>query len=434
MKNLGITLLTFMALSGCDSADDSNQMNASSPQVGAVVAGNSNARAQPLSCSDYDMKSWVRHNMLDYYLFSDRVDSNIDITTLTSAEAVTRALRVQPEDGFSYMAPESVYNAFFDEGQVYGYGWNLAPVSADSWFFSLIDVGSPLALAGAKRGDQLLAINNRTIDSNFAPGSMDFSVEAFPADADATIDMRIRNSEGSEVTLQVKRAEYTLQTVLKADVIAHGTLKVGYLAFYQFLQPSISELDAAFAAFAAEGIDELVLDLRFNGGDIFARFAYNNSYQSKNFDVNYKTKSNAPSLGRVFVLQGNRTCSASELVVNSLRAHMEVITVGDTSCGKPYATIANAACSKVLNALEIEILNADNAGGYFNGIGADCPREDNLSIPLGSPSEALLETALGYIDNASCSTTAFGPLQADPSQYLRKPDPLKPAWQGGNLM
>lgn len=438
--------------------DDASQFSSSATQVGATLSPGSSTQAiSPLSCGTDDMKSWVRANMLDYYLFSDRVDTNLDINAIDSPEQVVTALRVSPEDRFSYMADESQYNAFFNEGQVFGYGWNFARAENNTWFFSLIEAGSPLDLAGVERGDQLVSLNGTPLSATFAPDTVSFSVAAYPSDITSTIDLGIRNSTGFEQTVSVVRSEYTLQTVLQSSVFQSNGVNVGYLAFYQFLQTSTAELDAAFAQFDNANISEMVLDLRFNGGGrvdvandlasyliggdsqsaVFARFTYNDRYEGNNFAVNYKTKTSAPQLNRVFVLQSANTCSASELVVNSLRSHMEVITVGSTSCGKPYATSPNTACSKVLNALEIDIQNADGAGGYFEGIAADCPASENVSIALGDTAEPLLGEAIEYINTGSCGTSSFDEDQLfddinETAQALSKAE--KPLWHGGNQL
>ena len=47
------------------------------------------------------------------------------------------------------------------------------------------------------------------------------------------------------------------------------------------------------------------------------------------------------SLKRVFVLTGNRTCSASESIINGLSPFVEVIQIGEQTCGKPYGFLPN---------------------------------------------------------------------------------------------
>ena len=49
-----------------------------------------------------------------------------------------------------------------------------------------------------------------------------------------------------------------------------GGKRVGYVVFKNFVEPSYAALDAAFAALAAAGASELVLDLRYNGGGLIA--------------------------------------------------------------------------------------------------------------------------------------------------------------------
>ncbi len=51
-----------------------------------------------------------------------------------------------------------------------------------------------------------------------------------------------------------------------ARVIDQGTQKVGYLMYNSFLSQFDEELNGAFADFRAQGVTNLVLDLRYNGG------------------------------------------------------------------------------------------------------------------------------------------------------------------------
>jgi len=215
--------------------------------------------------------------------------------------------------------------------------------------------------------------------------------------------------------------------VLETSVIQEGNSRVGYLHFLSFIEPSAAELDEAFNTLAAEGINELVLDLRYNtggridiagklasqiGGNLvanrdFARFEYNSRYANNNFAYQYPAQTNALDLSRVFVLSTEETCSASEMVINGLRPFVDVITVGGTSCGKPYGTNGDEACGKVMHALRVSFVNADGAGDYYAGLNADCPANDNLADTLGNPTEALFSSALEYIRTGSCSAIAY---------------------------
>lgn len=449
---LATFIVALSVQAGCDiSGDGAGDTLPSGNDVGAVnFVGPLAQKPQPRSCSVEDLNQWVHDSMQDYYLFHDQVDPNADANSADSPEAFIQSLRVTPNDTFSYVTDESTYTAFFSEGETMGYGWNFARDSDDALLFSLINPGSPLAEAGVLRGDELLSINDISMD-DFSQLSSQARQDIIGTGNDVrTITLTIASAGSANREVTVTRAVFSLQTVLDAQVIQRNGANVGYLHFYQFINNSSAELEQAFATFNAADVSELVIDLRFNGGgriaianelasyvvgdghtnDVFTTFAYNDKYQDRNVSVYFQQMLDSLSLGRVFVLQSENTCSASELVVNSLRPFIEVVTVGSTSCGKPYATSPNIACGKVVNALEIDLLNASGTGGYFDGIAADCPVSENVRLPLGDASEPLLGTALNYIDTGSCGFMARQ-LGSDGHSLTVE---FKDDWQGGNSL
>lgn len=445
---LGLT-----GLASCGERYDDGNTTASGN--GSLLGGASNqgsisgTRTPPDSCEIVDMNNWVYQSMNDYYLFYDQVSSNIRTADYATSESLVKDLRVQPQDTFSYMTDETTYNAFFNEGEAFGFGWRLTRAANENIYFSLIDPGSPLDQASVERGDQLLSINSLLIDDFFNLSTQEKTAIVGAGGESKTIELEIRKPAGVTEQISVTSNAYDLQTVLDTQVIEHNGVRVGYLHFYSFISTSSTELDQAFAILAAQNIDELVLDLRFNGGGrisvanelasyilgsgnsdkVFTTFTYNNKYSARNFSFDFLDMNRSLNLYRLFVLQSDRTCSASELVINSLRPFMPVITVGSTSCGKPYGTSPKTACSKVLNALEIELLNANNSGGYFEGISADCPATDDAGKQLGEKTEPLLAAALGYIASGSCNTATARSI-ANPLPPIPLP---RPAWQGGNI-
>lgn len=408
------------------------------------------SRPVPRSCATIDLNSWVRSSMLDYYLFYDQVNSMLDTTQYATPEELIRDLRVLPDDQFSYVTDESTYEAFFNEGEAFGYGWHFARDQNDALLFALIEPNSPLSLTDVERGEQLLAISSIELE-DFLELSLDERNDILgTGDEIRTLALTIGSSNGVSREVSVTKATYNIQTVLDSDVIVRNGVSIAYLSFYQFINNSSEELEAAFESFAQANVSELVLDLRFNGGgrigvanelasyivgnnhrdDIFTTFAFNDKYDENNVSWNFDIMDAALSLNRVFVLQSGSTCSASELVINSLRPFMEVITIGDTSCGKPFATIPNTACGKVINALELELVNANGVGGYYNGISADCPVEEDLSYPLGNESEPLLATALRYVSGSTCTLIA-GKSNA---RAMKLTSQFKQGIPGGNIL
>ena len=433
-----------LSLTGCGGGSGDNDLGA-----GAFTEPLARSPT-PRSCTVTGMNTWVHESMQDYYLFYDQVDRNLDPATFESPEEFIRELRVQPNDTFSYVTDEVTYNAFFSDGETFGYGWNFARDEDDALLFSLIAPNSPLALAGVERGEELVSINGLSIDRFSALTSAEQNEILGVGDDIRTIDLVVADSVQQSREVAVTKAIYDLQTVLDTRVITNDSGDVGYLNFYQFIAKSGAELAEAFSTLKTAGITELVLDLRFNSGGrisvanelssyivganhddhVFTTYAFNDKYSANNLSQNFKQLSDSLTLNRVFVLQSDNTCSASELVINSLRPFMEVITVGETSCGKPYATSPNVGCGKVVNALQIDLLNANGVGGYFDGIEADCPVQADVRVALGDINEPLLSAALHYINVGSCPLTA----RSNRHTGHRLTREFKPEWQGGNTL
>ncbi len=392
--------------------------------------------------------------MNDYYLFYDEVPI-VDASAYDGPEDFVRALRVAPYDRYSYVTDQSTNTTFFEEGKRFGFGMRIKRTDDQRLYFNLIEPLSPLGATQAERGDELLAING-VPPNGF---TSEFIANAF-GEGNDIVDVRftLRKPNSREpFDVVVTKATYDVKTVLNVDVLSHNNHRVGYLNFLSFLETSKQEIDEAFVDFKEEGIDELVLDLRHNlGGRIsvaeqigsliagnavnnttFTRFAFNDKYASRNTEFSFSARDGALNLPRVYVLTTADTCSASEMVINSLRPYIDVVTIGDTTCGKPYGTTSEEYCGKSMNALEVELLNAANVGGYFDGLPADCPMAEDLAQSLGNPTENLLRTALHHLDTAECATHfsilangTDGALSARVTPSFEKPPAITPATHG----
>jgi hypothetical protein len=190
-------------------------------------------------------------------------------------------------------------------------------------------------------------------------------------------------------------------------------------------------LDAAFQSFKAQGVHDVVLDLRYNGGGLvstagrvasqvaagavgqpFATLLYNDRHASRNQDYLFQGLAGALPMSRVYVLIGHRTCSASEQVINGLRgAGLQVVAIGDTTCGKPVGFLPqDDGCGTTYSVVNFETVNARNEGRYFGGFapterddGSDtCSVVDDFTTPLGVADEPLLEAARLHADTGTC--------------------------------
>jgi carboxyl-terminal processing protease len=171
-----------------------------------------------------------------------------------------------------------------------------------------------------------------------------------------------------------------------------------------------------------------VLDLRYNGGGLvsvardlaslvggsrsagcnYTTLLYNATRAGENNTAySFNDPPQALGLQRVYILAGERTCSASEQLANGLRPFVNVVLVGDTTCGKPVGFLPHDdRCGNVYNVVNFETVNANNEGRYFDGLGPTCAVSEDWSKPLGSIAEPLLATALRHADGGSCTAPA----------------------------
>ena len=205
--------------------------------------------------------------------------------------------------------------------------------------------------------------------------------------------------------------------------------KVGYVLFNDHNEGAQDGLIAAFETLAGGAIDDLVLDLRFNSGGFLyvaqtaASMVTGPQSNGKVFEqLRYSAKRQAETaastfffsdrvqvaetvyprghvlprlnLPRLYVLTSGQTCSASESIINSLRGiDVEVIMVGNTTCGKPYGFHRQDNCGFAFFAIEFQGFNAKNFGDYSNGLKATCQVTDDFVTPLGNTGEPLLAVA-----------------------------------------
>lgn len=223
-----------------------------------------------------------------------------------------------------------------------------------------------------------------------------------------------------------------------STVTSPGGRQVGYLLFNQHGRGAQDALIAAFEALRQARVQDLVLDLRHNpggylyvaqavasmvagptkGGQVFEELRYSERRTAEgagrtmrlSTEVQVKEKRYPVghplptlSLPRLYVLASGLTCSASESIVNGLRGvGIEVVIVGETTCGKPYGFHRKDNCGKTYFAVEFQGVNAAGFGDYNGGFSPTCPVTPDALAHLGDPHEALFAAALHHIDTGSC--------------------------------
>ncbi len=401
--------------------------------VAACGGGGSSEDPPPpaASCSVAEQKAWLTSYMDDWYFWyrlSPRPDPAPYATVASYFDAVlyTGTSASFPADRWSYFQSTESFNRFFGEGATLGYGVAVTGIEAAGdaarpLWVRYVEPGSPAAAGGVQRGDQILAINGSAVSTVIA--SDDYSaLTASRAGDQLTLLLR---RAGVDRTVVLTAAEFNLAPVQAAAVqTTAGGRKMGYLQVKDMISQALPALETAFEQFKAAGVQDLVLDLRYNGGGLvstggtlasyiagtrgsglaYASLLYNDKRAAASNERFAFSRLNA-SLGlpRVYVLTGPRTCSASEQVINGLRgAGVEVVTVGETTCGKPVGFLPSSSCGQTYSVVNFESVNDRNEGRYFDGFDAVCPVAENFTVSQGSPADPLLAAAQRLAEGGRC--------------------------------
>lgn len=273
-----------------------------------------------------------------------------------------------------------------------------------------------------------------------------------------------------EITMTSANVEATPVQHVKAVSAPVGL--VGYLLFNDHIATAEAGLVDAVEQLSAAGIEELVLDIRYNGGGFlaiasqlaymiagdaqtagrtFEAIEFNDKHPATNpvtgqpltpmpFFSTTQDFSLPPgdplptlNLSRVVVLSGPNTCSASEAIMNGLGgAEIEVIQIGGTTCGKPYGFYPTDNCGTTYFTIQFRGVNDKGFGDYTDGFSPGvaaapavlpgCAVADDFEHALGDPLEQRFQAALLYLEDRSCPPA---PLASD--AVAGKPRPLNAA-------
>jgi len=266
----------------------------------------------------------------------------------------------------------------------------------------------------------------------------------------ADIASGVISPNGKTVTL-TKEEGLVENPVFIAETLDVSGQQVGYLMYNGFTNEFDENLNDAFGTFVADGVTDLVLDFRYNGGgsvntsrllssmvygtntdQVYIRQLWNDKLMEV-FDPEDLTdyfaattgsgsSLNTLNLNRVYILVTNSTASASELVVNGLDPYIDVILIGETTRGKNEFSLtmvddpSREGAPYIYSQSREANINPDNSwaiqplvGRNENSVGfsdytdgfmpdIELPEDlENLGV-LGDPNEPLLARALQEID------------------------------------
>ena len=423
------------------------------------------------SCQDNDdiappasleIQDFIWKGMNQYYLwqadvpnladnrFADQTALNTFLRGYPVPEDLFAALRVSTSiDKFSWIVSDYLEL----EGTLQGttknngidFGLSFKPGSTTDIFgyVRYIIANSDASTKNIKRGDFFTAVNGTQLTVS------NYKSLLFGANESYTLNLAEFNGTtivGNEKSVSLTKTVLSENPILINKVITSGAHKIGYLMYNGFYANYDKQLNDAFAALKLQGVTDLVLDLRYNGGGsvqsatrlasmitgqftgkVFAKQQWNakiNAYfeaENPSALFNYftdkieSTAINSLNLTKVYILTSASSASASELVINGLEPHINVIQIGDVTVGKNVGSVTlydspsfgsenrNPNHRYAMQPIVLKIVNSVGFGDYFKGLQPDLLVKETLSTlgVLGDTAEPLLSTAIGKITGTS---------------------------------
>lgn len=421
-----------------------------------------------------DELNWLRSWTNDLYLWFDEVqDQNpasfaTDASYFTALKTTALTASGNPKDKFHFTYPTATWEALSQSGTQPGYGANFVIIAAKpprNVVVAYTEPGSAAATAPASlaRGAAILDIDGvDLVNANDQASADTLNAGLSPQTVGESHSFTIRDpGSAASRTITLVSADVTSHPVQNTHTITapNGAL-VGYMLFNDHLETSESALVTAFAQLQSAGVQDLVLDIRYNGGgllDIASEVAYMvagpasttgqtfelTQFNSKHSTVDPVTGAAITPVGfhattqgfsvtsgqalptlnlhRVFVLTTSATCSASEAIINSLQGvNVQVIQVGSTTCGKPYGFYPADNCGVTYFSIQFKGLNAKGFGDYTDGFTPEnaaategvplpgCSVADDFTHALGNSAEGLLASAIAYQATGVCPVPPSG--------------------------
>lgn len=371
----------------------------------------------------------------------------------------------RPVDGFHFSMNTADYLAQVTSAPRAGYGaevrvFSTTPPRDARVLYTAAGTPASELLDGTPkltRGARILTVDGVDLVNG---GNTQAQVDAlnnglFPRTAGESHTFTVRYPDNSQRTVTLVSASLVEAPVNRQSVLTTANGKVGYILLNTF-SPFSSEkaLVDSIAALKGQGVSDVVLDLRYNGGGLLAvasQLSYMVAGQSRtaghvferlqfnaaagtsnpvNGGANTPTPFHNAGLGfsvpdgaaiqsldlpRVYVLATSGTCSASESVINGLRGiDVEVVLIGGATCGKPYGFYPADNCGQTYFSIQFKGINDKGFGDYAEGFAPanmpstfavkipGCFVTDDLTRDLGDASEAMLAAALGHRATGTC--------------------------------
>lgn len=375
----------------------------------------------------------------DIYLWYTQIPADFKQRSYADPNAIMEAIRAyskepgftNPVDRWSFAIKQEDWDNV-SAGIAKDFGINVFFRQEGDLRVRMVEKASPAGQAGIRRGWRITAINGST---NITTANADAIVNAIYYSNN--VSLKLQKPDGSATDVSLTAASYQEQPLALDTVYSIGGKKAGYMVYNSFLGDSLNtmtEFQRVFNRFNSQDVDDVIIDLRYNGGgyvlyqrelanylvsnvaqgNVMMKQEYNDKYAQFNSIVNFSKKGTL-NLPRIFFIVSNSSASASELLINNLKPYMNVFLVGPSrTYGKPVGYFEIPVGEWYIFPVSSRTTNKNGEGNYFNGFELNSTVADGLDKDWGDTGESCLASALKYISTGAFRMPAIDEFSPDP--------------------
>ncbi|SCH96134.1 Carboxy-terminal processing protease CtpB precursor [uncultured Bacteroides sp.] len=385
-------------------------------------------------------QTWMYETMQQEYLYyQDIPDKNsLNFFKKPSEFLSSMVSSKDKKSGATFSHIDSVFVTTRSTSTTPTFGFEGTMVRAENGSYGIrvlyTQENSPAEEAGLKRGDLIIAANNKKINSS------DLFYITSPQEA-YLFTMGKLNERGFDTLQTVQMPSPRIvecNNLYKSDIIEIAGKRVAYIMYNEFGNNDAENLKQLFKDIAGQSVDDIILDLRYNPGgyvniaqlvstnlapqeamgNVFLKMTHNdkiNQTDILNFEQSLLANGSPVNYKNLYVITSSNTASASEIVINCLRPYMagRLIQVGTATFGKNVAQqlYTDEAKAPMLEFWMTNSLlsNAEDFSDYYtNGLNPDYEIAENFKGELGelgTAQDSLMIPIIKHIETGSFPTT-----------------------------
>lgn len=431
---------TVAACGGGDSGGGSGSGGLPTSGTGGTAGGGTTTAG----CTVADQQDFAKLAIDDWFLYPELIDSTVSKANYPTVQgyidAVLHKFFEQKKNAqFTYVTSIAEENAYYSTGSSAGFGIRLGyDTASNRVFVTEAFENAPALNAGIDRGTEIVGIGTSTgtiqsVQSLMQSGGPQAVSNALGPSAAGTTRVLQINKGGTLSTVTVTKADFALDPVSNrygAKILDNGGTRVGYINLRTFIDTADADLRSAVATFKAQGVTQVIVDVRYNGGGlvrtaelfgdllaadkvgkVFSYTTFNAKHANENETKLFASQPEAIPAIKLAFITTPATASASELLANAFVPYLpsNMALVGGNTYGKPVGQVAidKAACDQRMRVVAFKTENANRQGDYFKGLAMivpqTCAAGDDITHQLGDPQESSVKAALDYLGGRTCT-------------------------------